>query len=73
MSFSAAGNSIRACCNNRRHIVALESHSDIFNAILKPLAIPAPDPAPDPKPKAVTVLNDDVQIRKIVKRNRLRK
>ena len=71
MSFSAAGNLIRACRNSGRHIVALESHPDIFNAILKPLAIPAPDPAPDPKPKAVVVLDDDVQVRKIVKRSRL--
>ena len=61
-----------ACQMSGRHIVALESDSIVFNEKLKALASSSPGlTIPTEAPAMATLLDEDIPIRMIVKRNRM--
>ncbi len=43
------GTSIQVCCNENKHVLALEGDKDIFDNILKPLANECPNDELDEK------------------------
>jgi hypothetical protein len=75
-TFLFAGFSIHACRNVHRHIAALETDVDIFEALLAPLIVSRPAPEVTLEDR-VTSLDDlegeNITVERIVKRSRLTK